>query len=990
VEFRILGPLEVSVAGRVVALGGHKPRTVLASLLLEVNRVVTVDRLVCDVWGEDPPPSAVNALQTYVSRLRRVLDARTLQRRQAGYLLAADPDLVDARRFERLLTEGRTALAGGDAVQAHQAIEAALALWRGPALLDMADGHFAQAEVARLTELRLVAAEARVEALLARGRTAESVAAAHALVVKHPLRERSRAHLMLSLYRDGRQAEALAKYHEARQLLVDQFGLDPGEDLATLAQAILRQDPALLADVRSASAARTAGALRSAGDVLTERLDTDPGPEREALQSAILRQDAQLLAMPERVELAAVPALEARARNLPAVLSALTGRSRELELLATLVDEHRLVTLTGTGGIGKTRLAIETARRHGGDDGPWLVELAGLHDPTLVADTVAGVLSIAANGDPAVLFAALRRRTTLIVLDNCEQIVDGVAEFVTTLLRTCPNVLVLATSREALRVEGERRYEVPPLSAGAAGEAVELFERRAAAVNPGWADGVDGALDAVARLCANLDNLPLAIELAAAQCAVLSVDQLAALAHDRFAVLRGGPRGNRRHATILATVQWSWDLLSDPEKESFTALAVFADGFDLRAAMVVTRSTDVIAHLDTLTAKSMVTVVGGNPRRYRILETLRQFAERQRTEERTADLRNRHVAWVCELADEASDALRDARSAQWMARLSVEHANIRAALDHSRGEPAVSLRICAGMYWYWYRAGHITEGLRYVRPVVEHCLTVEESDPEFDGEASGDAPIRLRILTTLGLALLSYLGGDLASVGWALAQLGRLTTRSDDPVAVSLALATIAYFEASGGQIAEAEQHAGAALRLARENGATRNEAEALMSLGTAYYRAGDLDRAAAALTASIEAAERAGHAWCYGSSSWLLAKCRVAQGRFDDEVERVLADALDRIYAEGDRTSWIVKLTTLAYVRYRRGRAENAAELLAAALHQGELIGYSPTRMDPVDLGRYVSEMTGQIDDVVLAEAAARGRTLDHPQIAFLVHDIG
>ncbi|GLW28270.1 BTAD domain-containing putative transcriptional regulator [Actinoplanes regularis] len=939
-DIGVLGRTSVLVDGDEAKIGGPGPRAVLCRLVLSSGRLVTDDELIDAVWPDGPPPSAKVTLQGHIKTLRRALEPKravrhphVLLRGGAGYSLRLDADAVDADRFGTLSEQGRVALASARPAEAAHAFEQALALWRGRAYSDCADRAFAAGESARLEQLRVDAEEGRLEAELALGDHVSAAAGLGVLTKEHPLREHAWTLLATALYRAGRGGDALA-------------------------------------------------ALRSARDVLAEELGTDPGPELEALQSAILRQDPRLLAVPERVE----PAAGARTGNLPAALSTLTGRGRELEVLAELVGEHRLVTLTGTGGIGKTRLAVEAAHRHGGDDGPWLVELAGLHDPALVADTVAGALSIAANGNPAVLLDALRRRTTLIVLDNCEQIVDGVARFVTTLLRSCPNVRVLATSREVLQVEGERRYDVPPLSAGTAGEAVELFERRATALDPDWAGGVDDAREAVARLCTDLDNLPLAIELAAAQCAVLSLDQLATLAHDRFVVLRGGPRGNRRHATILATVQWSWDLLSDPEKESFTALAVFAGGFDLRAAMVVTRSTDVIAHLDSLTAKSMVTVVGGNPRRYRILETLRQFAERQRTGEHATDLKNRHAAWVGELVDEATDALRDTRSARWMAQLTVEHANIRAALDHSRDDPAVSLRICAGMYWYWYRTGQTAEGLRYIRPVVEHWLGVEERDPGFDGDASGVAPVRLRILTTLGMALLSYLAGDLASVGWALAHLGRLATRADDPAAVGDALSTLAFFEAGGGRIVEAEQHACAALRLARDHGVTRNEAEALMSLGTAHYRAGRLDRAAEALTASIEAAERAGHVWCHGSSSWLLAKCRVAQGRFDAEVERMLADALARTYAEGDRTSWIVKLTTLAYVRYRRGRTEHAAELLAAALHQGELIGFSPTLMDPVDLGRYVSEMTERLDDVV----AARGAALDHPRIALLVHDIG
>lgn len=931
----MLGRTSVSVNGDEATIGGPGPRAALCRLVMSAGLTVTDDELIDAVWPSGAPRSAKVTLQGHIAALRRALEpGRAAQRPSvllrggAGYRLVLDADAVDVDRFTALSERGRRELASARPAEAAHAFDQALALWRGRAYADCADRGFADGESMRLEQLRVDAEEGRLEAELALGDHVSVAARLGVFTREHPLREHAWTLQATALYRAGRIGDALA-------------------------------------------------ALRSARDVLAEELGTDPGPELEALQSAILRQDPGLLAVPERIEPAATPASGAHTGNLPAALSTLTGRGHELDLLAKLIEEHRLVTLTGTGGIGKTRLAVEAARRHGGDDGPWLVELAGLHDPTLVADTIAGALSIAANGNPAVLLDALRRRTTLIVLDNCEQIVDGVAEFVTTLLRTCPDVRVLATSREVLQVEGERRFEVPPLSAGTAGEAVELFEQRAAAVDPDGAAVLDGARDAVARLCTDLDNLPLAIELAAAQCAVLSVDQLAALAHDRFMVLRGGPRGNRRHATILATVQWSWDLLSDAEKESFTALAVFAGGFDLRAAMMVTRSTDVVAHLDTLTAKSMVTVVGGNPRRYQILETLRQFAERQRTEERTAELRNRHAAWVGELADEAVDALRDARSAQWMARLSLEHANIRAALDHSRDDPAVRLRICAGIYWYWYRTGHITEGLRYVRPVVEHWLAADDVDA---------APVRLRIFTTIGLAVLSYLGGDLASVGWALTHLGGLATGADDPVAVGEALTTLAYFEAGGGQVAEAEQHAGAAVRVARDNGATRTEAEALMSLGTAHLRAGDLDRAAVALTASIDAAERSGNAWCHGSSSWLLAKCRVAQGHFDAEVERMLADTLTRMYAEGDRTSWIVMLATLAYVRFRQGRAEHAAELLAAALHQGELIGYSPALMDPVDVGRYIGEMTGRLDDV----ATARGRALSHQQIALLVPGTG
>jgi predicted ATPase/DNA-binding SARP family transcriptional activator len=559
-EFRILGPLEVDDGTGPVRIPGAKERALLADLLVHAGRVVSADRLIDDLWGDQPPGNPANTLQGRVSALRRALGpvAGVLVTRPPGYLLELDHEQVDAARFDRLVAEARRS-AARDSPDAARQLDEALALWRGPALAEFADQPWAQAEAARLEELRLVAVELRAEVGLAAGRHSELVGELEALVAAHPHRERLRARLMLALYRSGRQADALRVYQETRAVLAEELGIDPSPELQRLHRGILTQDPSL------------DGA-------------------------------------------AAVPATPPP-RNLPERLTSFVGRELELSEVGKLVEQHRLVTITGPGGAGKTSLAVELARQlgDGWPDGVWLVELAALRDPGLVPEAVIAALGIGeepgvASGPLAApverLAEFVRDKGLLLVLDNCEHLAGACAELVERLLRGAPGLKVLATSREVLGVPGEVRWPVPPLAvpedavaaeALAGFDAVRLFAERARMADPDFVLDADSG-PAAAELCRRLDGMPLAIELAAARVRVLPTRELAARLHDRFRLLTGGARtADPRQRTLRATVDWSWELLEEPDRRLFRRLAVFAGGWTLDAAEAVCAGDGVAA-----------------------------------------------------------------------------------------------------------------------------------------------------------------------------------------------------------------------------------------------------------------------------------------------------------------------------------------------------------------------------------------------------------
>jgi predicted ATPase/DNA-binding SARP family transcriptional activator len=699
-EFGILGPLEVRNGSVPVRVPGAKERALLADLVVHDGRVVSVDRLVEDLWGEDPPGNPANTLQGRVSALRRALGpaaAEMVVTRPPGYVLKVDPEQVDAVRFERLVAAAEAA-APNEPPRAARLLEAALGLWRGPALAEFADQPWAQAEAARLEERRLAATEGLVELRLAAGGHAGLVGELEALVAAHPWRERLRSQLMVALYRSGRQADALRVYQETRTVLAEELGIDPSPELQRLHQAILVQDPAL--------------------------------------------------------ELAA-PDHQPR-HNLPERLTSLVGRDEELQEVAKLLEQHRLVTVVGPGGAGKTSVAVELGRRLVGGyaDGVWLVELAALRDPALLAEVVAAALGLgeepAEPGAPPPppserLAGFVRDKALLLVLDNCEHLVAACAELVQRLLQAGPRVRVLATSREVLGVAGETVWPVPPLAvpdapeevgaasapAGADGaapevlagyDAVRLFSERAAAADPGFPLDATSA-PVVAELCRRLDGLPLAIELAAARVRVLPVAELAARLGDRFRLLAGGGRTlDPRQQTLRATVDWSWELLEEPDRRLLRRLSVFSGGWTVAAAEEVCGGdgldrTDVLEGLFRLVDRSLVVAAGGDPARFLMLETLRAYGAERLAEAGEAEMvAARHTGWCLDLAEQAA-AHHTAR--RWLRLLDADYDNLRAALDRAVAapDPDTALRLAGALGWYWWTT-HTMEGRQRLATVI--------------------------------------------------------------------------------------------------------------------------------------------------------------------------------------------------------------------------------------------------------------------------------
>ena len=525
-EFRVLGPLEVVADdGTPLALGGGKPRALLAALLLEPNRVVSTDRLIDALWGDDPPASGAAALQVHVHALRKALGAERIATRPPGYALVVQSGELDSERFEALAGDG--------------ALDEALALWRGPALADLADEPFARSEVARLDERRLAVLEDRFERELDAGRHAAVVAELDGLVAAHPHRERLQALRMLALYRSGRQADALAAYREARAAL-DELGLEPSSELRALERRMLEQDP----------------------------------------------------------ELDAAPEHELGGASLPADATALVGRDLELAAIAALLvrPETRLLTLTGPGGTGKTRLAVAAARAAGG---AVFVDLSAVTDHALVLPTVAHTLGadeVPGGDEVATVVHALGARPPLLVLDNLEQVIDA-ASAIARLLDAAPGLRVLATSRGPLRIAQERVYAVPPLGVPEAADAtaarirnvasVRLYAERAAATDPAFALDDENAT-AVARICRALDGLPLAVELAAARIRTLGAEGTAARLGEQLALLSRGARDlPARQRSLRAAIDWSVQLLDEQARSVLAALAAFSGGASLDALEAV-------------------------------------------------------------------------------------------------------------------------------------------------------------------------------------------------------------------------------------------------------------------------------------------------------------------------------------------------------------------------------------------------------------------
>jgi predicted ATPase/DNA-binding SARP family transcriptional activator len=742
-------------------------------------------------------------------------------------------------------------------------------------------------DAARLEELRAAAIEERVEDDLEAGRHADVVRELEALVRAHPQRERLRGQLMLALYRSGRQGDALKTYRAAREYMLDELGLDPSPELQQLERDVLAQAPAL-----------------------------------------------------------AAPAAPLR-RPLPAPPTPLIGRDDELEQVLSLLRraDVRLLTLTGPGGVGKTRLALEAARRLEAEVESTFVALGSLREPELLAAAIAAGVGAAAEHGETELDAAVRElagRPALLVLDNFEQLVEAAA-VVGRLIAAAPELTVLTTSREALRLRGERELAVPPLAPRAA---ERLFTERAEAADPAFASTPE-----VAAICERLEGLPLAIELAAARTKVLDAAALLQRLERRLPVLVGGARDlPERQRTLEATLDWSHELLDEEEQRAFARLSVFAGGCEPAAAEVVCEtSLEVLA---SLVDKSLVRRAEG---RLRMLETIREYAAGRLGEDGT---RGRHVAWFAALAEAADAELRGPEQEAWLARLDAEHANLRAAIAYAlaAGDGSEALRVAAGLRHYWTIRSYLREGRRLLEDALaaapsadpelrERALTglgiLTAEQGEFDvalgrfdealaiATARGDEDAVAR--TVSNLANLAHYAGDvprakeLYEEGLRLAR----TTKSERLIVIAENLAVLRLIE---GDVEAADEVAREGIAAGRGLGNLRDLASILRAKARIEIARGDLDAAEAALAESDELSRNVGDE--HGRADWLEARAALARARGDlTATARLLGEAdaqRERIEVQRppERQAWYVELEQAAraalgdvlFERERRG----------------------------------------------------------------------
>lgn len=666
---RLLGRVALTVgdgADQVdVEPSGLLRKGLLALLALQAGEPVDIDRLIDALWGAQPPRAANNSLQAHVSALRRVLPAEVVVASTGhGYLLQVTRDDVDALRAEALVDRARRA---GDATSALDAAGRALTLWRGPALADVRGLAALAAQGERLDAVHLAAVTASITARLALGESAGLVPELRQLVLEHPFDESLHAALMTALYRAGRQTDALAAFRDLRTLLAAELGIEPGAGVRDLHDAMLRHDPALLTATAKAPATPRAGA---AG--LTPR-------------------------------------------RPPAPLSSFVGREPESEQVRALLAKHRLVTLLGAGGIGKTRLALETAQAEHGD----LVAVAMLADISpgeRAADRIvtefAEAFGLVAEPDQplvATLVAALGERRALLVVDNVEHVLPQAAGVIAQVLDGAPDVRVLVTSREALGVPGEQCLPLGPLRESAA---VQLFVERAAARDPGFRLDDDNAA-AVADLCRTLDGLPLALELAAPRLAVLSPHELSRALDSGIALVStGSATVAHRHRSLEDAVQWSYDLLDGDERHALRCFAGFVEGATVEGLAHVCRpDAPVLGSLPVLSLvdKSLLLrdpASTRNSARLRAHASIAAFARARLTASADVEtVSRRHAEWFRDVLRERGAAgltgvdVRD---------LSADAANVDAALrwatDH---DIELGLEIAALGWWFWYRTGHV-------------------------------------------------------------------------------------------------------------------------------------------------------------------------------------------------------------------------------------------------------------------------------------------
>jgi predicted ATPase/DNA-binding SARP family transcriptional activator len=861
--FRLLGPLEAAVGGRVVDLGAPKQRALLAELLLQRGDVVPRSGLIDSLWGESPPDSAAASLQVYVHGLRRALGGERIETRGTGYRIRLEPGELDLDQFERLVERGTRALREGAVAPAAEDFRAALALRAGAPLADLREQPVGAA-AAGIEERIVEAVELLGEAELALGHHEGVLPELVRAIAEHPYRERLREHQILALYRSGRHADALDAYRAARGAL-DELGIVPGPALRDLERAVLRHDESLAASA--------------------------PAP-------------------PPFVQLPQVP-------------TSLVGRRLEVAAVTATLrrSDVRLVTLTGPGGTGKTRLALAVADELAPDlsEGAAFVDLAAVADPALVPATIGAALGLR-DATVADLVEQLRGRSLLLVIDNFEQVVAG-ATVVSSLLAEARRVRVLVTSRVALRLQGEHEYRVAPLPTPerslptfdevAANDAVQLFVARARAVDPDFTL-TESNLAFVAEICRELDGLPLAIELAAARTRLLSAEAIVERLGRALDLFSGGARDlPSRQQTLRAALDWSYRLLTEDEQLLFARLSAFNGGFALPAATFVSGDdeADLLEGLSVLVEGSLVRRLEreGEPR-FGMLETVRAYATEclDRSGE-GEEVRRRHADHFLAVAEEAAvELVLVTASAGLLDALSAEHDNFRAALGTFArvGDVRAHARLAIALHQFWIVRGHYGEG----RAAFERAiLDVGESDPAFraavlvhgatlpfrQGDNARAKALWKEALTwyePLGdldgisrtraeLASVAITTGDLDAAAAGFLECCSLFVRLGNRARLAVALANLAEIEILRGDVPAAARYNEEATALQRELGDRGGLAISLQNLSRIRLLLGELDEAEALLCESIELAHELGYQEVLGYAFATASEIAFAMG---------------------------------------------------------------------------------------------------------------
>jgi predicted ATPase/DNA-binding SARP family transcriptional activator len=891
----LLGAVEAQRDGAPVPLGGLRVRGLLARLALDPGQPVPVAALVDDLWGEAPPCSAANALQALVSRLRRAIGADLVARVAGGYRLAVPADAVDAARFGGLVT---AASGAGDPRTRHALLGQALAIWRGPALADVRELPFADPAAHRLAERRAAAVEDRARLALLLGDPSAEIDALTAQLDTAPLRETTAALLARVLHAAGRQADALAVLDRTRHRLADELGVDPGAELGEARLAVLR---GAAAPVR--------------------RPAPSPGP----------------------------------------ALTSFVGRERDVARVCELLAVGRLVTLIGPGGAGKTRLAREAVAGTGESRVAELAALTDAHQlPAAVLAAVGEPELVVRSGETpepdtaARLVAALTGRRVVLVLDNCEHLVDAVAALAESLLQACPGLRVLATSREPLGIAGEVLH---PVDALAPADAMRLFADRAAAVRPGFTLTPE-VEPAVAEICGRLDGQPLPIELAAARLRTLSPAEIAARLDDRFRLLTSGARtALPRHQTLRAVVDWSWDLLTEPERAVARRLAAFAGGATADAAERVCAGPpvtgDVFGLLASLVDKSIVVAVqqpDGAPTRYRMLETIREYAGERLDEagERGA-AEAAHLAVLLDLVESAELHVRRAEQLAWLARLRAEAEEIDVALHRAvtAGDAASAHRLVAAMAWSWIIRGLFEDATRWLDAVLamdgpapveaqalnwaHHALleaTRRDSGVARNAAGKAEALIRalprplhpmLQLTWPIHVLFVDSDGGPAR----------RLAAEASDPWVRAFACQVLAMDAENRGGVDEERRLLRSALDAFRAVGDRFGLGMVVHALGELEDMAGEYEAAAAAYDESIALAEELGNTDdlpLFVDHRAMLDARRGDLAAATARIRRALGECAPGSGNEG------VLLVSLAHVERMEGDLDRARQHLAAA----------------------------------------------------------